>query len=150
MFISFYICMLVSFPNFSLGCLFLSYWYVEALSRTWHFILIITGFLCRSTRLFGPFSSITLIFFSTRGPCCTPPTTTLSQVFQRSKLFHYYAFFMSSDSSPGLAPPAPLYYDVSLCIHPAPNKAIHNLLPEYQVPTIALYFLIPIRIDLLF
>lgn len=45
----------------------------------------------------------------------------LSQVFQGSRLFSHYGLFISSVSCPGLAPPAPLFYGVSLYINLLPN-----------------------------
>lgn len=81
----------------------------SAFSIIWHFTLI-TGFLCRSTRLFGLLFSLTLTVSFTLGLChilLLLLPIPLSQVFQGSRLFSYYGLPMSNASSPGLAPPAP-------------------------------------------
>lgn len=97
---------------------------LSAFSVIWHFTLIITGFLYQSTRLFGPLSTLTWIFSSTLGLCHTLPFLYICLCLKSSRdprLFSHYGLFISSVSCPGLAPPAPLFYGVSLYINLLPN-----------------------------
>lgn len=118
----------MSYPNFTFCCLSLSYWYV---------CILYNLSLHPNNKLLMQIQqtiwSLILPHF-TLSLCHTPPlplTIPLSQAFQGSRLFSDYVLFMSSGSSSGLAPPAPLYYGMSLCIQPS-DKVIHNLLPEYK------------------
>lgn len=123
----------MSYPNFTFCCLSFSYWYVRILYNL---------ALCSNNKLLTQIQrtiwSLILPHF-TLGLCHTPPlllTIPLPQAFQDPDFSPARLFFMSSASSS----PAPLYYCMSLCIHPS-GKVIHNLLSEYKFQLLHYTFL---------
>lgn len=105
-------------------------------------------FLIQNHQIFGPLSSLTLIFsilgLSHIPPLPPPiPVPTVPGIQTLPLLCPLYVQCWQSRSGS----PSPLYLlCVSFSIH-LPDKAIHNPLPKEKIPTVALFFLIPIHTD---